>query len=161
LELYSPEELLSIIKRSAKILQVEIDQQAAVLLSTRCRGTPRVANRVLRRCRDVAQVRGSGKITSQIAEKTLQMLTIDPDGLDSMDRKILECIIDQFNGGPVGLSTIGAALGEEPDTIEEVYEPYLIQKGFLARTPRGRTVTLNGYNKCNRVAPLAQPDLFG
>ncbi|MDR2581493.1 MAG: Holliday junction branch migration DNA helicase RuvB [Fibromonadaceae bacterium] len=163
LELYSPEELLSIIKRSAKILQVSIDKEAAVLLSTRCRGTPRVANRVLRRCRDVAQVKGDGKITIQIAEKTLQMLTIDSDGLDSMDRKILLCIIDHFNGGPVGLSTIGAALGEEPDTIEEVYEPYLIQKGFLARTPRGRTVTLNGYNKCNRTPPAKaefQPELF-
>jgi Holliday junction DNA helicase RuvB len=153
LELYSPEELLSIIKRSAKILQIEIDKDAAILLASRCRGTPRVANRVLRRCRDVAQVRASGKITAEVAEKTLQMLSIDPDGLDSMDRKILECIIDNYGGGPVGLSTIGAALGEEPDTIEEVYEPYLIQKGFLARTPRGRTVTMNGYRKCHRALP--------
>ncbi|MDR0517165.1 MAG: Holliday junction branch migration DNA helicase RuvB [Fibromonadaceae bacterium] len=153
LELYSPQELLSIIKRSAKILQVEIDKDAAILLASRCRGTPRIANRVLRRCRDVAQVRGSGCITVDVAEKTLQMLTIDPDGLDSMDRKILESIIDNYNGGPVGLSTIGAALGEEPDTIEEVYEPYLIQKGFLARTPRGRTVTINGYRKCHRQMP--------
>jgi len=163
LELYSPEELLTIINRSAKILQIEIENDAAVLLGSRCRGTPRVANRVLRRCRDVAQVRGGGKITSQIAEKTLQMLTIDSDGLDSMDRRILECIVDNHNGGPVGLSTIGATLGEEPDTIEEVYEPYLIQKGFLARTPRGRTVTLNGYKKCNRVPPAkidSQQELF-
>jgi Holliday junction DNA helicase RuvB len=164
LELYTPQELLTIINRSAKILQVEIENEAAVLLGSRCRGTPRIANRVLRRCRDVAQVRGEGKITVQIAEKTLQMLTIDSDGLDSMDRRILECIIDHFNGGPVGLNTIGAALGEEPDTIEEVYEPYLIQKGFLARTPKGRTVTLNSYKKCNRVPPAKielQPELFG
>jgi Holliday junction DNA helicase RuvB len=163
LELYSSQELLTIINRSAKILQIEIENDAAVLLGSRCRGTPRVANRVLRRCRDVAQVRGGGKITAQIAEKTLQMLTIDSDGLDSMDRRILECIIDNHNGGPVGLSTIGATLGEEPDTIEEVYEPYLIQKGFLARTPRGRTVTLNGYKKCNRIPPAKiepQPELF-
>ncbi|MDR2553894.1 MAG: Holliday junction branch migration DNA helicase RuvB [Fibromonadaceae bacterium] len=163
LELYSPQELLTIINRSAKILQIEIENDAAVLLGSRCRGTPRVANRVLRRCRDVAQVRGGGRITAQIAEKTLQMLTIDSDGLDSMDRRILECIIDNHNGGPVGLSTIGATLGEEPDTIEEVYEPYLIQKGFLARTPRGRTVTMNGYKKCNRTPPAKmdlQPELF-
>ena len=163
LELYSPEELLTIINRSAGILRVEIESNAAVLLGSRCRGTPRIANRVLRRCRDVAQVRGNGKITIQIAEKTLQMLSIDSDGLDSMDRRILECIIDNHGGGPVGLSTIGAALGEGADTIEEVYEPYLIQKGFLARTPRGRTVTLSGYKKCNRIPPVKvelQPELF-
>jgi Holliday junction DNA helicase RuvB len=161
LELYSTEELLKIINRSAGILQIEIEDEAAVFLSARCRGTPRVANRVLRRCRDVAQVRGHGKITIQIAEKTLQMLTIDSDGLDSMDRRILECIIDNFNGGPVGLTTIGASLGEEPDTIEEVYEPYLIQKGFLARMPRGRTATLNAYKKCNRILPAKiESELF-
>lgn len=163
MELYSSEELLAIINRSAKILHVEIENDAAALLSSRCRGTPRIANRVLRRCRDVAQVKGKGKITVQIAEKTLQMLTIDSDGLDSMDRKILECIIDNFNGGPVGLNTIGAAIGEESDTIEEVYEPYLIQKGFLARTMRGRTATLNAYKKCNRIPPAKieyQQELF-
>lgn len=153
LELYTPKELLKIINRSAKILQVEIEQDASMMLAQRSRGTPRVANRVLRRCRDVAQVRGSGIITAEVAEKTLQMLTIDADGLDLMDRRILECIIDNFNGGPVGLGTIGASLGEESDTIEEVYEPYLIQKGFLARTPKGRMVTLNAYKKCNRIPP--------
>lgn len=154
LELYNSRDLEAIIQRSASILEVPIDSQATLLLSDRCRGTPRIANRVLRRCRDVAQVRGNGVIDSAVAERTLQMLGIDSDGLDLMDRRILECIIDKFSGGPVGLGTIGAALGEEVDTIEEVYEPYLIQKGFLARTPRGRMATLNGFKKCGRVPPM-------
>jgi len=154
LELYSPSELVRILMRSSTILDIELDPVAAQLLGTRCRGTPRVANRVLRRCRDVAQVRGNGTISMAIAERTLQMLSIDSDGLDAMDRRILECIIDKFSGGPVGLGTIGAALGEEADTLEEVYEPYLIQKGFLARTPRGRVVTPNGFRKCGRTPPF-------
>jgi Holliday junction DNA helicase RuvB len=153
LELYTPAELVAILMRSADILNVRLEHDAALLLGDRCRGTPRIANRVLRRCRDVAQVRGNGVITAAIAERTLQMLGIDADGLDAMDRRILECIIDKFAGGPVGLGTIGAALGEETDTLEEVYEPYLIQKGFLARTPRGRTATLNAYRKCERTVP--------
>lgn len=153
LELYTPNELEQILLRSAGLLAVELDVAAARLLGGRCRGTPRVANRVLRRCRDVAQVRGNGIIDLDTAQRTLDMLGIDTDGLDPMDRRILQCIIDKFDGGPVGLGTIGAALGEEAETLEEVYEPYLIQKGFLARTPRGRVATYNGYRKCGRTPP--------
>lgn len=147
LELYSEKEIIRILMRNAEILRVDLKPKAAEMLGSRCRGTPRIANRVLRRCRDVAQVRGDGVITEDITQKTLDMLGIDADGLDSMDRKILETMIHKFNGGPVGLGTIGAALGEEAETLEEVYEPYLIQKGFLARTPRGRVVTLNAFRK--------------
>jgi Holliday junction DNA helicase RuvB len=153
LELYTDTEIQSILARSAQILNIPIEKDATQMLSSRCRNTPRIANRVLRRCRDVAQVRGDGIITKTIAEKTLEMLGIDADGLDSMDRKILTTVIQKFNGGPVGLGTIGAALGEEPNTLEEVYEPYLIQKGYLARTPRGRVATLNAYQKLEIVAP--------
>lgn len=152
LELYTEKEIHTILMRSASILGIPISTEAAQMLSSRCRNTPRVANRVLRRCRDVAQVRGSGTIDVEVAEKTLSMLGIDADGLDTMDRKIIFLMIEKFNGGPVGLGTIGAALSEEPQTLEEVYEPYLIQKGFLARTPRGRIVTLHGYSKMG-VAP--------
>ena len=153
LELYTDTEIQSILARSAQILNIPIEKDSTQMLSSRCRNTPRIANRVLRRCRDVAQVRGDGIITKTIAEKTLEMLGIDADGLDSMDRKILTTVIQKFNGGPVGLGTIGAALGEEPNTLEEVYEPYLIQKGYLARTPRGRVATLNAYQKLEIVAP--------
>ena len=153
LELYTDTEIQSILARSAQILNITIEKDATQMLSSRCRNTPRIANRVLRRCRDLAQVRGDGIITKTIAEKTLEMLGIDADGLDSMDRKILTTVIQKFNGGPVGLGTIGAALGEEPNTLEEVYEPYLIQKGYLARTPRGRVATLNAYQKLEIVAP--------
>jgi Holliday junction DNA helicase RuvB len=163
LELYTDEEIKKILLRSASILGVPIDADAAKMLCTRCRNTPRIANRVLRRCRDVAQVRGKGIINLDVAEKTLSMLGIDSDGLDPMDRKILGVMIEKFNGGPVGLGTIGAALGEEPHTIEEVYEPYLIQNGFLARTPRGRVVTLNGYKKMGVLPTISeknQAELF-
>ena len=139
--------------RSAQILGVEISEEAAHLLGGRCRGTPRVANRVLRRCRDVAQVRGTGIIDLQSTAKTLDMLGIDGEGLDPMDRKILGIMIDKFDGGPVGLGTISAALGEEPDTIDEVYEPYLIRKGLLARTPRGRVVTQSAYQLLHKQLP--------
>lgn len=153
LELYTNAEIEKILRRSAKILNIGLTDDASEMLSARCRGTPRIANRVLRRCRDVAQVCGSGVIDRASAERTLEMLGIDSDGLDPMDRKILAMMIDKFNGGPVGIGTMGAALGEEPDTIEEVYEPYLIQKGLLTRTPRGRTVTLNAYKKLHRELP--------
>ncbi|MDR1759450.1 MAG: Holliday junction branch migration DNA helicase RuvB [Fibrobacter sp.] len=149
LELYSEKEIIRILMRNADILQVKLKKEAAEMLGGRCRGTPRIANRVLKRCRDVAQVRGNGVIDTEITQKTLDMLGIDEDGLDSMDRKILETVIHKFNGGPVGLGTIGAALGEETETLEEVYEPYLIQKGFLARTPRGRVATLAAFRKMN------------
>ncbi len=145
LEMYQSKEIVKILTRSAGILNIDIEDSAAIDLSKLCRGTPRIANRILRRCRDVAQVRGNGTITSETATKTLTMLGIDQSGLDDMDRKILECIIKKFNGGPVGLSTIGAAIGEEVDTLEEVYEPYLIQQGLIKRTSRGRVTTLNAY----------------
>lgn len=153
LELYDEDDIMQILMRSAKILDIELREDAARLLGGRCRGTPRIANRVLRRCRDVAQVRGSGIIDMQSAQKTLDMLGIDGEGLDGMDRKILTMIIDNFNGGPVGLGTIGAAIGEEPDTLEEVYEPYLIRKGLLSRTPRGRMATRNAYDMLHRKIP--------
>lgn len=153
LELYDEEDLMKIIMRSADILNVKIEEDAARLLGGRCRGTPRIANRVLRRCRDVAQVRGNGVIDLMSARKTLDMLGIDSEGLDNMDRKILALIIDKFGGGPVGLGTIGAAIGEEADTLEEVYEPYLIQKGLLSRTPRGRMVTTLAYKMLHKTPP--------
>ena len=128
LELYNEDDIVKILIRSARILGVGLEEDAARLLGGRCRGTPRIANRVLRRCRDVAQVRGNGTIDLEAAQRTLQMLGIDTEGLDPTDRKILGLIIDKFDGGPVGITTIGAAMGEEPDTLEEVYEPYLIQK---------------------------------
>lgn len=157
LELYNESDIVQILTRSAKILNVEIDEDAAKLLGGRCRGTPRIANRVLRRCRDVAQVRGTGVIDVASASKTLDMLGIDSEGLDSMDRKILSMTMDKFNGGPVGLGTISAALGEEPDTLEEVYEPYLIQKGLLARTPRGRIATPTAYKMFHKTPPANSP----
>ena len=153
LELYDEEDLTKIIMRSAEILNVKIEEDAARLLGGRCRGTPRIANRVLRRCRDVAQVRGNGIIDLMSAGKTLDMLGIDSEGLDFMDRKILAMIIDKFGGGPVGLGTIGVAIGEEADTLEEVYEPYLIQKGLLSRTPRGRMVTALAYKMLHKTPP--------
>ena len=137
LDLYPAKDLQKILVRSAKILNVGITDEAAKILSSKCRGTPRIANRVLRRARDVAEVRGEGIIDKEVAERTLKMLGIDERGLDPMDRKILSTLATHFAGGPVGLGTIGASLGEEPDTLEEVYEPYLIQQGLLSRTPRG------------------------
>ena len=153
LELYNEDDLVKILIRSARILGVGLEEDAARLLGGRCRGTPRIANRVLRRCRDVAQVRGNGTIDLEAAQRTLQMLGIDSEGLDPTDRKILGLIIDKFDGGPVGITTIGAAMGEEPDTLEEVYEPYLIQKGLLSRTPRGRIATRNAYAMLHRDIP--------
>jgi Holliday junction DNA helicase RuvB len=134
-----------IILRSAGILGVECDKRAALELGKRARGTPRIANRLLRRCRDVAEVKGDGKITNAIIDRTLSMLGVDASGLDEMDRSILLSIIEHYGGGPVGLSTVAVVVGEEPDTIEEVYEPFLIQSGFLKRTPRGREVTMKTY----------------
>lgn len=153
LEMYTDSELVRILERSAGILGVQLESEAATLLGSRCRGTPRIANRVLRRCRDVAQVRGNGTIDLAAAQRTLDMLGIDSDGHDPMDRRILQTIIQKFDGGPVGLGTIGAALGEEVETIEEVYEPYLIQHGFLSRTQRGRVATSSAYRKFNIIPP--------
>lgn len=145
-ELYSTEELMTIIKRSAGILGVEADEDAVRAMAERSRGTPRVANRVLKRVRDFSQVKGDGHIDMEIAEKAFDSLGIDSLGLEDLDRQILRMIIERFHGGPVGIETIAAALGEERITIEDVYEPYLIQKGLLNRTPRGRTVTDLAYS---------------
>ena len=145
LELYSPEDLAIIIKRSAAILQISIDDEAALELAKRSRGTPRIANRFLKRVRDFAQVKGTGEVTLQIAKDALAMMEVDELGLDFIDRKIIDCIINKFNGGPVGLDTLAASTGEDAVTIEDVYEPYLLNLGFIARTPRGRIVLPNAY----------------
>jgi Holliday junction DNA helicase RuvB len=144
LEHYEPEELALIVRRSARILGVEISDDAATEIARRARGTPRIANRILRRVRDVAEVRHEGKITLEIAREALELMEVDGDGLERSDRALLRAIAEKFEGGPVGLSTLAVALGEEPDTIEDVYEPYLLQLGFIQRTPRGRIVTKLG-----------------
>jgi holliday junction DNA helicase RuvB len=138
---YEPDELASIVRRSAGILGVEIEESAAEEIAGRARGTPRVANRILRRVRDVAQVRHSGAVTVEVTEEALELLEVDASGLERTDRELLSAIAHKFGGGPVGLSTLAVSLGEEPDTIEDVYEPYLLQLGFLQRTPRGRVIT--------------------
>ena len=145
LELYSVEELQIIIKRSAKILNVHIDDEASIEIAKRSRGTPRIANRLLKRVRDYAEVQGKGKITKEIADKTLDIMEIDELGLDFIDRKILNSIIHKFSGGPVGLDTLAATISEDATTIEDVYEPYLLQLGFIARTPRGRVALEPAY----------------
>lgn len=157
LEAYSDGEMRKILARSARILKVDLAADGVDLLASRCRGTPRVGNRILRRCRDVAQVKGTTLITEAIVLKTLDMLGIDPKGLDEMDRTILKTIIHKFDGGPVGLSTLGASIGEETETLEEVYEPYLIQLGFLKRTPRGRLATTNAYRHLGLTPPAPNP----
>jgi Holliday junction DNA helicase RuvB len=141
LGLYEPVELASIVRRSAGILGVSLDDEAAEEIAARSRGTPRVANRILRRVRDVAEVRHAGAITTEVAREALELLEVDERGLERTDRELLGAIVHKFSGGPVGLSTLAVALGEEPDTIEDVYEPYLLRLGFLQRTPRGRVVT--------------------
>ena len=145
LELYSPEELKRIVKRSAGILGVEIEETGALEIASRSRGTPRIANRLLRRVRDYAQVCADGVITSEVADKALSSLEVDKLGLDAIDRRMLKSIIDYYGGGPVGLETLAATINEEAVTIEDVYEPYLLQCGFLTRTPRGRCVTRRAY----------------
>jgi holliday junction DNA helicase RuvB len=141
LDLYTAEELAAIVRRSARILGVEIAEDAAELVAGRARGTPRIANRILRRVRDVAEVRHEGAVTTGIAEEGLALLEVDAAGLERFDRELLRCIVEKFGGGPVGLSTLAVAVGEEAETIEDVYEPFLLQLGFLQRTPRGRVVT--------------------
>ncbi len=145
LELYSPEELMRIVTRSAGILNVKIEPQGAYEIASRSRGTPRIANRLLRRVRDYAQVMADGVITKEVADKALLALEVDKLGLDALDRRMLKSIIDFYNGGPVGLETLAATINEDSVTIEDVYEPYLLQKGFLTRTPRGRCVTRRAY----------------
>ena len=159
-EYYDESVLRNITKRSASILSVPIADDAATEIALRSRGTPRIANALLRRVRDFAQVQGSGKIDVEIARIALEALNIDTYGLDEIDNKILLTIIDKFNGGPVGLGTIATALGEDSGTIEEVYEPFLIKEGFIKRTPRGREVTELAYKHLGRIKPAAQGSLF-
>jgi Holliday junction DNA helicase RuvB len=144
LDHYNAVELAQIVRRSASILEVEIADDAAELIAGRARGTPRIANRILRRVRDVAEVRHQGIVTTEIAEEALTLLEVDEAGLERFDRELLRCVVEKFSGGPVGLSTLAVALGEEQETIEDVYEPYLLQLGFLQRTPRGRVITDHG-----------------
>ena len=147
LDYYQAEQLQVIVVRSARLLNIEIDESGACQIARRSRGTPRICNNLLRRVRDYAQVRGDGRITSAIADRALAMLEIDENGLDEMDKRILEAIIAKFGGGPVGVSSLAVAVGEEPDTLEEVYEPYLIMEGYLKRTPQGRVATELSYKK--------------
>lgn len=161
LEFYTPDELTRIVQRSAGLLQVETELEGAREIARRSRGTPRIANRLLRRVRDYADVKGEGRITPDIANRALAMLDVDPIGLDVMDRKLLEAVIHRFDGGPVGLDNIAASIGEEPGTIEDVIEPYLIQQGYLQRTPRGRVATLAAYRHLGVAAPQAPGGLFG
>lgn len=164
LEYYEPETLTKILKRSASILKVPIDDEAAIEIARRSRGTPRIANALLRRVRDFAQVKGTGRIDTEISKVALTALNIDQYGLDEIDNKILLTIIDKFKGGPVGITTIATAIGEDAGTVEEVYEPYLIMEGFIKRTPRGRMVTELAYNHFGRnpyAGNVMEPDLFG
>lgn len=159
LEFYDPSELLIIIKRSAKILSIGIEDEGAYEIARRSRGTPRIANRLLRRVRDFAQVKADGVITRDVAVKSLEMLEVDHKGFDLMDRKILLTLIDKFNGGPVGIDSLSSSIGEEKSTIEDVYEPYLIQEGYLHRTTRGRVATKIAYEHFGKIAKN-QRELF-
>ncbi|GIW44337.1 MAG: Holliday junction ATP-dependent DNA helicase RuvB [Candidatus Binatia bacterium] len=162
LDFYRVAELCEIVRRAARILGVPIDAAGAEEIARRSRGTPRVANRLLRRVRDFAEVRAAGRITAAVADEALRLLGVDQFGFDPMDRTLLATIIDKFDGGPVGLNTLAAAIGEERDTIEDVYEPFLIQEGFLARTSRGRMATRLAYEALGRTPPVRpqQPNLF-
>ena len=160
LEFYTYGELATIITRSSHILGMDIETEGAEELSRRSRGTPRIANRLLRRVRDFAQVRADGVITRKVVRETLELLEIDDMGFDQMDRMILLTIIDKFSGGPVGLDTIAAAISEESDTIEDVYEPYMIQNGFLSRTPRGRVATPAAYHHFGRPTPVSSQTIL-
>jgi Holliday junction DNA helicase RuvB len=155
LEFYDAEQLSRIVRRSAALLGAQIHPDGAFEIAKRSRGTPRVANRLLRRVRDYAEVKADGAITARVADAALAMLDVDPVGFDLMDRKLLEAILHKFDGGPVGVDNLAAAIGEERDTIEDVLEPYLIQQGFLQRTPRGRVATLAAYRHFGLAAPDA------
>lgn len=163
LDPYAVDELQSIVDRSARLLNAEIDDAAAEEIARRCRGTPRIANRLLRRVRDYAQVRADGRITQSVAQTALNLLDVDRFGLDEIDQKIMLTILEKYRGGPVGLNTVAASISEEPDTIEEVYEPYLIQLGFLNRTPRGREATALAFEHFKvkpKIGNGGQPALF-
>lgn len=163
MEYYTREELTQVVTRSAKILDVVCDPQGAIEIARRSRGTPRIANRLLRRVRDFAQVKGNGEVDLEMAKYALERLQIDEHGFDEMDRKLLSTLIHKFAGGPVGVETLAAAMGEEPDTLESVYEPYLLQEGFIQRTPRGRMATANSYSYLGVTPPtkgVGQGKLF-
>jgi Holliday junction DNA helicase RuvB len=160
LEYYSAELLSGIIERSSKILDVKISMEAAIEIAGRSRGTPRIANSLLRRVRDFAQIKGDGTIDIAITKSSLKALNVDINGLDEMDNKILSTIIDKFGGGPVGITTLSTAVSENSETIEEVYEPFLIQQGFIMRTPRGRQVTELGYKHLGKTPKTGQKGLF-
>jgi len=160
LDYYSPDELKGIVQRSARILNVQLDENGGSEIARRSRGTPRIANTLLKRIRDYAQIEANNFITAEVADRALRMLGIDREGLDDMDKRIMETIIHRFSGGPVGINTIAVAVGEESDTIEEVYEPYLIQKGFLKRTRRGRMATNLAYQHLGLKPTAEQRELF-
>lgn len=160
LEFYTPEELARIVMRSASLLGTPIDEEGGFEIARRSRGTPRIANRLLRRVRDYADVKGTGRITLDMAGRALTLLDVDPQGFDVMDRKLLEAVVHRFDGGPVGLDNIAASIGEESGTIEDVIEPYLIQQGYLQRTPRGRVATLAAYRHLGVAPPSAAGGLF-
>jgi Holliday junction DNA helicase RuvB len=160
LEFYTPAELSQIVARSAGLLNMRLETEGALEIAKRSRGTPRIANRLLRRVRDYSEVRADGVATRDVADAALSMLDVDHAGFDMMDRKLLLAVIEKFSGGPVGLDNLAAAIGEERDTIEDVLEPYLIQQGFLQRTPRGRIATPHAYRHLGFAAPSLAPDLF-
>ena len=160
LEFYSSQELLRIVMRSGGLLKAQLDEEGAFEIARRSRGTPRIANRLLRRVRDYAEVKANGLISKAVADAALAMLDVDPQGFDLMDRKLLEAVIHRFDGGPVGLDNIAASIGEERDTIEDVIEPFLIQQGFLQRTPRGRVATLAAYRHLGVAPPASGVGLF-
>lgn len=159
LEFYTTEELTKIITRSASLLKADIDPEGSIEIAKRARGTPRIANRLLRRVRDYAEVKGTGTITKAMADAALKMLDVDPSGFDVMDRKLLEAILHKFDGGPVGIDNLAAAIGEERDTIEDVLEPYLIQQGYLQRTSRGRVATRQTYEHFGLIPPSGSANL--
>ena len=161
LEFYTTEELGTIVQRSAQLLGAGMDPEGASEIARRSRGTPRIANRLLRRVRDYAEIRADGRISRDVADSALRMLDVDPLGFDLMDRKLLEAIVHRFGGGPVGLDNLAAAIGEERDTIEDVIEPFLIQQGYIQRTPRGRIASAATYAHLGLAAPRGEGDLFG
>ena len=161
LDFYTPEELTRIVTRSAGLLKVPVTPEGAIEVARRSRGTPRIANRLLRRVRDFAQVKANGTVDARVAGAALEMLEVDPQGLDLMDRKLLEAIISKFDGGPVGIDSLAAAIGEERDTIEDVIEPYLIQHGYLQRTPRGRMATQTTWRHLGLIPPKPAGDPAG
>ena len=160
LDFYGSEDLMVIVRRSAKILNIDLEDGGAEEIARRCRGTPRVANRLLRRARDFAEVRAGGKITREVACEALKMLGVDDQGLDEVDRNLMLALLDKYSGGPVGLGTLAASLNEEEDAIEVMYEPYLMQIGLIDRTPRGRVATARAYEYFGRQLPRRQPGLF-